>query len=472
MRSTIATCLVCIVFCGLFPSGGAASPSGQARLLKVVALSHLGPHVPRIPHVSVQNENLPRWSEKPWPRWPAPAGSLTPRGARLITAMWEDLRAHFFNLGLLPEEHCPSPFRVFARADATLTAQDTARAILDGLFPACGLPCAVSSRRPDPLFEPVRAGLDRFDPAQVAGGIMRAAGGNMDTLRDSHNAALTRIGQALGPLPTRYCTRFNLPPDCALTSVPGMVSVAADGSDVSIGGGLEAGVIAAENFLQEYIQWPDSPAGWGRMDAPALREALALHSTVLNVVNRTPRVAQAKGGSLLAEMAATLAGEHTDPRCNAASLVIFVGNDNHLTNVGALLGLFWRISGYPDNSVPPGAVLLLELWEQDGLREVRANLFAQTLETLHADFASPPSAERGQDVFRLFPFARTADPLRSHAPVAAAVTVPPVLGGARFSLDDFSARVRDSLKDATLAPQEAAPLVLRKASGTDAGTIR
>lgn len=353
MRSTIATCLVCIVFCGLFPSGGAASPSGQARLLKVVALSHLGPHVPRIPHVSVQNENLPRWSEKPWPRWPAPAGSLPPRGARLVTAMWEDLRAHFFNLGLLPEEHCPSPFRVFARADATLTAQDTACAILDGLFPACGLPCAVSSRRPDPLFEPVRAGLDRFDPAQVAGGIMRAAGGNMDTLRDSHNAALTRIGQALGPLPARYCTRFNLPPDCALTSVPGMVSVAADGSDVSIGGGLEAGVVAAENFLQEYIQWPDSPAGWGQMDTPALREALALHSSVLNVVNRTPRVAQAKGGSLLAEMAAALAGEHTDPRCNAASLVIFVGNDSHLANVGALLGLFWRISGYPDNSVPP-----------------------------------------------------------------------------------------------------------------------
>ena len=169
MRSTIATCLVCIVFCGLFPSGGAASPSGQARLLKVVALSHLGPHVPRIPHASVQNENLPRWSEKTWPRWPAPAGSLTPRGARLVTAMWEDLRAHFFNLGLLPEEHCPSPFRVFARADATLTAQDTACAILDGLSPlaACPVPYPPAGRIP--CLIPYARGLTALTPHRWPG---------------------------------------------------------------------------------------------------------------------------------------------------------------------------------------------------------------------------------------------------------------------------------------------------------------
>lgn len=444
--------LVCAALCLCAPlAAPAQAPTPESeptRLLKIVALTRHGVRAP-----TQKAKTLALWSTRAWPQWPVPQGWLTPRGGQLVTAMWEDLRGELLRLGILPEGVCPPPGRIFVRADVDQRTRATARALLEGLAPGCNRGYAVADTDPDPLFHPVKSGLYAFDPAQVAGEVLRMADGDLNQLRQEQNEALIQLEALSAPVSAEFCARFNLPPNCGLADIPNFVSVAAGGNGVKLAGGLHAAASLAEIFLLEYAQWPESNAGWGQVDAQTLRQLLPLRVRVFDVINRAPHVAKANGASLLNAMTAALLGKHPDQRCNAAALTVFVGHDTNITQVASLLGLTWQAPGYPDDMVPPGGVLLLELWERNGQREVRPRFFAQSLEALHAPFAAPLPPEA------LTPGATPpADPDRAHKAGEAVVSAPPVVGAARFSLEDFQTRVRTALKGAPLAPDTAPPL--------------
>lgn len=465
LRFTII-CLACALLCHVPGSGIAAEQEGTTpRLTKIVALTRHGVRSP-----TQTAATLSQWSTRTWPQWPVPRAQLTPRGARLVTAMWEDMRGRMLNLGLLPDAACPPPGKIFVRADVDQRTRATAKALLDGLCPDGSQSYAVSAQSPDPLFHPVQAGVQRFDPASVAASIIDNAGGDLDRLHEDNATALTHLQHLSAPLSAEMCTRYNLPPSCGLSDLPNSVSVEADGSGAGLSGALDSASGMAEIFLLEYAQWPDVSAGWGQVDARVLREVLPVHTSVFNTVNRAPVVARFKGASLLSEMMSALEGTHRDQRCNAASLVVFVGHDTNIANVGALLGVNWQIAGYPDNATPPGSTLLLELWEQGDSKEVRIRFFAQTPEALHAPFE-----EQRQSAGSLAAAPQLTDPARTHKSTAAQVTAPPVVGEARFSLEDFAKRVNKGVQNTPLAPQEVPPLRLRadiEADSTAAATAK
>lgn len=451
----VVFCLACILACSA-PQACAADQQGeQFRLLKIVALTRHGVRSP-----TQTSQTLSQWSTRPWPQWPVPRAFLTPRGARLVTSMWEDMRGNMLNLGLLPDAACPPPGKIFVRADTEQRTRATAKALLEGLCPGGTLPYAVSAQNTDPLFHPVKNGLQPFDPANVAASVIEAAGGDLDRLHDENAAAMTHLQHISAPMAAEFCSRFNLPPTCGLSDLPNSVSVAPDGKNVGLSGALATGSSMTEIFLLEYAQWPDNSAGWGQVDARTLRELLPVHTSVFNTVHRSPVVAEASGGSLLSEMTDALTGNHYDQRCNAASLVVFVGHDTNIANVGALLGVHWLVPGLPADSIPPGSALFFELWGKGNQKEVRIRFFAQPLEALHEPFddtaqpAPGPSASGAGAV-------RLTDPARTHKAVSAPVTAPPVVGEARFSLDDFTGKVRRRLKNVPLVPQEVPPLRLR-----------
>lgn len=134
------------------------------------------------------------------------------------------------------------------------------------------------------------------------------------------------------------------------------------------------------------------------------------------------------------------------------------------------MGVNWQISGYPDNATPPGSALVLELWEQGDSKEVRIRFFAQTPEALHAPFE-----EQRQPAGSFVVTPQLTDPARTHKATAAQVTAPPVVGEARFSLEDFTQRVSKAVQNAPLAPQEVPPLRLRadiEADSTTTATVK
>ncbi|WP_165175013.1 histidine-type phosphatase [Desulfovibrio sp. ZJ369] len=449
--------LICGIFSGVPADCAFAGADGdKARLLKVVALSRHGVRSP-----TQDMKTLALWSSRPWPHWPVPRGDLTARGGRLITAMWTELRGTFMELGLLPHAACPPPGAIFVRADTDQRTLATARALLAGLAPGCETGYAVADGRPDPLFHPVKAGLCAFDPAAAASAVLSMTPGGLDRLHEEYSAPLALIDQLTAPPAPELCAFFALPRQCRISDLPTSISVSPKGRSVRLSGCLGIASSLAEIFLLEYGQWPGRAAAWGQADGQVLARLLPLHSRVFDVINRAPLVARARGSSLLKEMADALAGRHYDQRLNAARLVVFVGHDTNIANIGSLLGVTWQARGWPPDGIPPGSALFLELWGVGERREVRVRFYAQTPAALHTPLAGdheqrpePPfSRNAGQDAPRTVKPEQAGD-AALFAPAAAVVTAPPVVGEARFSLAAFEELVRKRINQDCLAPQQ------------------
>ncbi len=189
--------------CAFFFSSPAAEAveDGDARLLKIVALSRHGVRSP-----TQDMKTLSVWSARLWPHWPVERGHLTPRGARLVTAMWADLRGVLLNHGLLPDALCPPPGAVFVRADTDQRTRATARALLDGLGPDCAQGYAVADAGPDPLFHPVKAGLFAFDPAATATDVLNTTDGGLEQLQEDFAGPLALIDQLSAPPSPELCS--------------------------------------------------------------------------------------------------------------------------------------------------------------------------------------------------------------------------------------------------------------------------
>lgn len=359
------------------------SADSGARLEKIVVLSRHGVRAPTQPE-----RILSSWSGKKWPVWPVEAGDLTPRGAELVKSMWAAMKPGFIARGILPEAACPPERSVYIRADVDERTRATAQAIIAGIGQDCHLGYWVVKGKIDPLFHPVKAGLYKFDAIPTAVDVLKMTRGGLENLQDELSGALELIGQISGPPSPTLCSRFALMPKCELPDLPNAVSVTADGTGVRIMGSLGIGSSLAEIFLLEYAQWPGEAAGWGQVNAQVLGQVMPVHSRVFNIVNRAPVVAWANGGALLGEMSAALFSEHGDKRANEAKLVIFVGHDTNIANVGGLLGFEWQASGYPPNGIPPASALFLELWKNGAQQEVRARFYTQTPQTLHESFKS------------------------------------------------------------------------------------
>lgn len=372
------TCLAGLLalLLGLIPCPVSAAPSAY-HLSKVVMLTRHGVAAP------ADDNQLPRITGKAWPQWPVGPGQLSPRGAGLVTAQWASLRALYLEAGLLPTQKTES--RVFVRADNTPRSRGSAEALLRGLTPGTLPSYAVVNLDPDPLFEPVQAGLAIFDPAETALAVLDHINGDFSQFWESLGEPMSLLDQLTGPLSSEACNSINLPGGCRLSDMVPSISIMDMGRRVEIRGGLGLGSTLVDLLVQEYAQWPQQDAAWGQANAAALRKLLPIRSEIFNALHRTPLVAGIYGGPLLRDMALALYSQHADPRLNEARCAVFVGNDNNLAAIGSLLGIDWQASGFPPNALPPGTILTMELWEgPDNASEVRFRVFMQSLDFMHA----------------------------------------------------------------------------------------
>jgi len=80
----------------------------------------------------------------------------------------------------------------------------------------------------------------------------------------------------------------------------------------------------------------------------------------------------------------------------ASKLVVYVGHDTNLANIGGMLGLHWRLKTYLPDETPPAGALAFELLREtsSGRYFVRMAYYSQTLEQMRRmarlDLANPP----------------------------------------------------------------------------------
>src|SRR4051794_22339805 len=109
----------------------------------------------------------------PWPEWLVGPGELTPHGAQAATLMGAYYRDAFAQAGLLAATGCPRPSDVFLWSDVEPRTRATAQAILDGMYPGCGLAPHTQANREadDPLFHPTTTGVCKVDGAAARNAI-------------------------------------------------------------------------------------------------------------------------------------------------------------------------------------------------------------------------------------------------------------------------------------------------------------
>ena len=417
MKWGLSILALCALLAATAPEGGAAEQGGgDAKLLKMVVLSRHGVRSP-----TQSSETLGSWSRKDWPEWPVKRGELTPRGAKLVTAMWEQEAAFLREAGLLPSKGCPEAGTIAVRADRDQRTRVTGEAVLEGLAPGCGFkPIVNETDHPDPLFHPLEAGYCALDPAVVRKEIPVGA---IEGLEQSLSGPIGELAAILGPASPEFCRKHQLPEGCTVADVPTRLTLAKDNRTVHLDGKLGTASSAAEIMLLESGQW-DHPPGWGAVDKGALQRLLPVHSTVFDAVNRAPSVAAGRGSELLLDMANALTGRYADPAVNKAKVVVFVGHDTNIANIGGMLGLHWQLPGYAPDEIPPASALVLTLWLQNDVYQLRARMIGQSLDTLH-------------------------DPAMKGEVLRQDIEVPwcgPYEDGKNCTLTDFELRVRDVLR--------------------------
>ncbi|RTL16382.1 MAG: histidine-type phosphatase, partial [Sphingomonadaceae bacterium] len=111
----------------------------------------------------------------------------------------------------------------------------------------------------------------------------------------------------------------------------------------------------AQVFLLQYAEgFPMQRVGWGRASAKDIQAMSLLHARLFDVFARSAYMAPRVGGLIARAIAADL----TQPK--APAVHVYVGHDNTIAAVTAILGVHFKIPGYGVDDPPIGGGLLFE----------------------------------------------------------------------------------------------------------------
>jgi 4-phytase/acid phosphatase len=381
-------------------SGPLSALAEDLQLMKVVALQRHGVRPP-----SSTREITPLAAD-PWPTWDVPDGQLTSHGRQAIAELgkWEGqmLRAR----GLL-RARCPQPSDVFAWTNSGYQRTiDTADTLLAVLFPGCGLKAGhLQTTKQDPLFTASESEVGRLDQDQARMAVMARMGGRLDRPDPRLTTLMAELQSVLRCCAASVCQKAAQKDMCTFADRPSAVSPTAEGRSVNWTGPLGEAATIAQVLLLEYANgFPPEQVGWGRAStAEAVIRLSELRKIKYEYQERVPYIARRGASNILnqillaLEAGAGLNPADADKGLLDAHLVLFVGSDTQIAEVGGILDAHWQLKGYLDDETPPGGGLVFELLQEPatGARFVHLVFVAQTLEQIRAASAlgasNPPN---------------------------------------------------------------------------------
>lgn len=405
------------------------SLTGGACLAKIPAKDHL--HLERVVmfyrhgiRAPLDGEAAEYLADRPWPVWSTPASYLTTHGSAGMALLGAYDRLWLTGAGLLPATACPAPGQVDIWTNKEERTIKSGEALAQGLAPGCSLTVGhLPPGQSDPLFDPLQARAVPYDPAAAVASFT-ATYGSTARLVAPYGKAIHTLEDILG------CRHAGATAPCDLVSLPGTVTVNADGSGIDLQGRVPVTSGTAEVFILEYVEGlPLDQVGWGRATRKRLTEVSRLHALLFDVHTRSPYMAPRSGGPIGHRILDAV----TAP--DAPALTLLVGHDDGIAAVASLLGVHFRIDTYGYDDPPIGGALGFEV-----LRDTRS----------------------GQRYVRVFYQAQTLDQLRNLTPLT--LQAPPVVqvlrmkacnykGQALCPFDQFAAFLQDRL-----ALQDASPV--------------
>ena len=308
-----------------------------------------------------------------WPAWSTPPSLLTPHGRAALALSGQYQRAMLQSAGLLPVRGCPAAGQVFVWAntvDRTIASGDV---LAEALAPGCGTPVRhLPMGETDPLFNPIEAGAVDFDAEQAVRVINRETGG-VQALVAPEGAAVRAMQRVLG------CDERRPEERCTLQAAQAGLRPGADGRGLALRGPIDVASGTAQVLALQYAEGlPLGEVGWGRAGLAEIASVSRLHALLFEVYARPSYMAQRIAGPLSRRLLDQLLAPQAPP------VSLFIGHDNNIAALTALLGVSFQFTGYGRNDPPVGSVLLLERLRDTatGRRYLRLRYEAQSLDQL------------------------------------------------------------------------------------------
>lgn len=324
------------------------------------------------------------YSSAPWPTWGVAPGYLTPHGFELMKLFGAYDRSFFVREGLLSPKGCADTSRVTILADSDERTRETAKALAEGMFPACPVMVhTLPEHHPDALFHSMRAGVGKPDRALALAAIEGRIGGRSSNLTELYRPQLQLLDRILtgcSRVPVTNLKRISL---FDAPSDPGRNS---HDHPAKLPGPLSVGSSMAETLLLEYAEgMKGADLGWGCLKDEQLREIIQIHTAHVDYNERTPVIARMNASNLLEHILDALQQSATGkpvpgaPSRPGDHILFLVGHDTNIATLAGVLDLNWILDGRSDDT-PPGGALVFELWRSAaGKYSVRVYYTAQTL---------------------------------------------------------------------------------------------
>lgn len=385
----LQVCLLVLLATSALAQTPAKAPGKEDADLQFVI--YLSRHGVRSPTGKAPQYNI--YSSAPWPAWDVQPGYLTAHGARLMELFGAWDRSELASKGLFREQGCEDAAYVTVYADSDQRTQETGKSLAKGLFPGCNVHVQfLPEGTNDPLFHSLP---DRGDVAArevAAAALAGRVGGDPVNLVAANRPALAELDHILASCGTPVNARRT-----SLFDIPSTISPGSGDHLAEYKGPLSVASTLSENLLLEYTEGKQD-VGWGCVDGARLRALINLHTSAVDVTQRTPAIARAQAANLLDHISRALTQAITQkPVAGAISRVsdralFLVGHDTNLENIAGSLQLDWIADGRRDDT-PPGSALVFELWKdrKTGTFSVKTYFTAQTLEQMRTTATLSPA---------------------------------------------------------------------------------
>ena len=261
--------------------------------------------------------------------------------------------------GLIPRG-CPDASQLLVHASPLQRTKATAQALLDGMFPGCGLQPGYVHGKQDALFQANEMPFAALDPAKAKAEILKALGGSVEAAQARYKPFEEKLREVVC-LPATDCPYGKQ--DWTLEqNAKGRFAIK----------GLSAGANMGEVFRLEYSQGlPLDKVAFGNgRTAAEVSSLMVLTKAKYDYLNDIPYIASRGASELMNQIALELKQgtplEQKDAPDSPPDvpLMLLVAHDTNISYLRTMLGFGWKQGDYIANNIPPVGTLQFERYKE------------------------------------------------------------------------------------------------------------
>ena len=356
MKKLLPLCTSMLLTSMISPAVFAQTPTSDGYVLdKVVQVSRHGVRPP-----TKSNEKLlTTVTQRKWPTWLVPFGNLTGHGYTGAVEMGRYRGEVLRNAGLIPKG-CPDASQLLVHASPLQRTKATAQALLDGMFPGCGLQPTYVTGEQDALFQANEMPFAALDPVKAKAEILKALGGSVEAAQARYKPFEEKLRE-VACLPGT---------DCPYGKEPWKLEQNAKGRFAIKG--LSAGANMGEVFRLEYSQGLplDKVAFGNARSAGEVSSLMVLTKAKYDYLNDIPYIASRGASELMNQISlelkqgTSLAIKDAPSTPPDVQLMLLVAHDTNISYLRTMLGFGWKLGDYIENNIPPVGTLQFERYQE------------------------------------------------------------------------------------------------------------